>query len=267
MYMFIEETLALALRSLLKLRRNSIHIFFSMFMPMIWLLMFSQVFARTVEIPAFQENFAGFDYVGVFLPAVLIMTAIQSASQSGFSLVADIEHGTMSRLMSTPMNRLSYQIGKMLADGARLSVQATVLLLAAFVLKVGFGWNIPFAGGFLGALVMIVLTGVFGVSFAGLSNTVAIRSRNTEATMMISFSFTFPLLFLSTSLMPEQLLPENIATITAFNPVTYVADALRALCLYGFDLAAIGKAFGVCALLSALLHGVALYSFLSQEQG
>lgn len=262
---FLLETYTLALRSLLKLRRNPVMIFFSLIMPIIWLLLFTQTFSRIVEMPAFQLSFGDLDYVAVFLPAVFIMTAIQSASQSGFTLVADIEHGTMSRLLSTPMYRISYLAGKMVADGLRIAAQALVLLLVALFLKFAFGWKIPFAGGFWGCLSMILLVAVFGVSFSGLSSAVAIRTRNTEATMMISFTLTFPLLFFSTAMMPEQLLPEGLVQYVAFNPVTHVASALRALVLQGFDGVLIAKAVGVCLLVGSVLHGFTLQAFLTKE--
>jgi ABC-2 type transport system permease protein len=264
---FWEEISAIAIRQLIKVRRQPIMLFFSLFMPIIWLLMFTQTFARMADTPQFQASYQGVDYVAIFLPAVLIMTSIQASSQSGFSLVADIEAGSMDKLLTSPIYRVSYLGGKMLADFLRISVQAGVLLLLAVGLKYGLGWNIPFASGPAGALVIIVLAALFGVAFAGLSNAVALRTRNTEATMMISFTLTFPLLFVSTAMLPAVLLPESIQAFSVYNPVSYIADAFRSLIISGVDWAVIGAAFGVTLLVGLFLNGLAFRAFVSQAKG
>src|SRR6266702_3425901 len=208
-------------RSLVKLTRTPVLLFFSLFMPLIWLVMFSQTFG-TVFSSATSGGFPGgpaatplpYDYVAVLLPGIAVMTAIQSASQSGFGMVADLESGFMDKFFVAPIRRSSVLAGKLLADGLRM---AALLTLA--------NWKIPFATGVTGALLVTLLAAAFGVAFSGLSNFVALRTKNTEATMMVSFSLTFPLLFLSTAMLPKASLPVWVQNFSAVNPVSYIADA------------------------------------------
>src|SRR5207245_8548800 len=199
-------------RSLVKLTRTPVLLFFSLFMPLIWLVMFSQAFSKV-----FSQ--AGpslpYDYVAVLLPGITVMTAIQSASQSGFGMVADLESGFMDKFFVAPIRRSSVLAGKLLADGLRMAAQAGIILGIAAILTL-FGWRIPFATGVMGALLIMLLAAAFGVAFSGLSNTVALRTKNTESTMMVSFSLTFPLLFLSTAMLPKALLP---AWVQSFSTV------------------------------------------------
>lgn len=200
-------------RSLRKLTRNPALLFFSLMMPLIWLVLFSQMFAKLfAQGAAMGGPQLPYDYVAVMLPGVATMTAIQSASQSGFGMVADIESGFMDKFFVSPIRRSSVLVGKLLADGFRMAVQASLMLLIAYVFTLVAGWRIPFATGVPGAALLVLLTAAFGVAFSGLSNTVALRTKNTEATMMVSFTLTFPLLFLSTAMLPKMLLPGWVQT-------------------------------------------------------
>src|SRR5207245_3216712 len=80
-------------RSLVKLTRTPVLLFFSLFMPLIWLVMFSQTFG-TVFSSATSGGFSGtplpYDYVAVILPCITFMSAIQNASLSGFGFVASL---------------------------------------------------------------------------------------------------------------------------------------------------------------------------------
>ncbi len=52
---------------------------------------------------------------------------------------------------------------------------------------------------------------------------------------MISLLTTFPLLFLSTAVMPKALLPDWVQTVATYNPMSYVADALHGLVITGYN--------------------------------
>jgi ABC-2 type transport system permease protein len=101
--------------------------------------------------------------------------------------------------------------------------------------------------GILGFFVMLFVAACFGIAWAGLSNIVALRTRNSELTMMIGILLTFPLLFLSTAMMPSALLPGWLETVGKFNPVTYVINTARAFMNFGYDWATFGKAIGIIA--------------------
>jgi len=257
-------------RSLIKLTRTPVLLFFSLFMPLIWLVMFSQTFG-TVFSSATSGGFPGgpaaaplpYDYVAVLLPGITVMTAIQSASQSGFAMVADLESGFMDKFFVAPIRRSSVLAGKLLADGLRMAAQAGIILGIAALLTLA-GWRIPFATGVVGAVLIMLLAATFGVAFSGLSNTVALRTKNTESTMMVSFSLTFPLLFLSTALLPTALLPSWVQTFSTVNPVSYMANAARALILTGYDWPALGNAFIAIAAFGIVLNGLAVMAFRAQ---
>jgi ABC-2 type transport system permease protein len=260
----LAEILWIAGRSLIKVTRNPTILFFSLMTPVIWLVLFSQMFARLFAQGAAGGLQVAYDYVAVMLPGVTTMTAIQSASQSGFGMVADIESGFMDKFFVSPIRRSSVLVGKLLADGFRMAMQAALILLMAFALKLIAGWRIPFATGIPGALLVVVLTAAFGVAFSGLSSAVALRTKNTEATMMVSFSLTMPLLFLSTAMLPKILLPDWLQKFSAVNPVSYLADVSRDLILTGYNWPDLGRAVLAIVILGAVLNGFAVAAFRAQ---
>ncbi len=262
---FGSEILWVAWRGLRKLTRNPFLLFFSLFMPLIWLVMFSAVFGNVFTAALTQAQAPPpYDYVAVLLPGITVMTAIQSAAQSGFGMVTDIESGFMDKFFVAPIRRSSVLVGKLVADGARMAGQAAIVLAVAYLLRVSVGWRIPFATSIPGAVLVVVLASAFGVAFSGLSNTVALRTKNTESTMLVSFTLTFPLLFLSTAMLPKGLLPAWVQDFSTVNPVSYIADASRSLIVSGYDWPAIGNAFIAIAVFGIVLNGLAVWAFRSQ---
>jgi ABC-2 type transport system permease protein len=259
----LSEVRWVAWRSLKKLTRNPMLLFFSLAMPLIWLVLFSQTFGTLFSRGAGAAQLP-YDYVAVMLPGIAIMTAIQSAAQSGFGMVQDLETGFMDKYFVAPMRRSSVLAGKLVADGLRMMGQSAIVLVIAYVLGLAGAWRIPFTTSVPGGLIIVVLAGLFGVAFSGLSNTVALRTRNTEATMMVSFTLTFPLLFLSTAMLPKALLPQWVQDFSQLNPVSYIADAARALIISGYDWDAIGKAFAAILIVGVLLNGMAIRAFRAQ---
>ena len=253
-------------RSLRKLTRNPFLLFFSLFMPLIWLGMFSQTFGVMFQRAASVPGAAAlpYDFVAVMLPGVLVQTTIQSASQSGFGMVADIETGFMDKFFVAPIRRSSVLIGKILADGIRMAAQSAIVLGLAYILEVAGAWRIPFATSVPGALLIILLATAFGIAFSGLSNFVALRTKNTEATMMVSFTLTFPLLFLSTAMLSRDMLPGWVQDFSRANPVSYLSDASRALVVSGYDWGAIAGAVGAILVVGVVLYGLAVMAFRAQ---
>jgi ABC-2 type transport system permease protein len=253
-------------RSLRKLSRNPFLLMFTLLMPLIWLGLFSQTFGTLFSRAASSGGAPAlpYDYIAVLLPGIAIMTAIQSAAQSGFAMVTDIETGFMDKFFVAPIRRSSVLIGKLLADGIRMAAQAGIVLVIAYVFTLAFHWRIPFATGLPGDVVIVVLAAAFGVAFSGLSNSVALFTKSTESTMMVSFTLTFPLLFLSTAMVPLALLPGWVQTFSSYNPVSYVATAARTMILSGYNWTEIGQAFAAIAIIGILLNGLAVVAFRRQ---
>src|SRR5437764_1598436 len=225
-------------RNIKKVVRVPMLLFFSRFQPMLWLTLFTQIFKKFGDFPQFQSQ--GYSsYLQFFAPSVLTMTVLASAFQSGMGMVSDLEQGMLDKFLISPIHRSSVLIGKVLSDATRMVLQGVLVIVVALAM----GASIK--TGFAGVLVMLFLAACFGIVWAALSNIVALRTKNSEITMVIGILLTFPLLFLSTAMMPPGLLPHWLETVGKFNPVSYVINTARDFMNFGYDWGQLGRALAV----------------------
>jgi len=224
-----------------KLMRSPVTIFFSLFMPLVWITLFGQLFSKFAEMPGFPTK----SYMDFFTAGVVVMTVLTSAFQSGLSIVLDIDSGFLDKLLVAPINRLSILMGRLFTDGVRIVIQASIIIGVAILM----GAHIK--TGFLGYLAMVFIAALFGIAWAGLSNIIAIATKNSEVTMMAGMLLTFPILFMSTALMPIDFQPDWMASVAQANPASYVVDGVRSLMISStFDWALIAKALLVIVIVA-----------------
>ena len=212
-------TYALFVRSLKRTVRRPVFLTISLFQPLVWLFLFSQV----------MKNFAkaslppGISYVTLFAPAVMLQTIMFGSFQSGMAMVSDIEFGMMDKFLVSPINRTAILLGRTLADGARMFIQGVIIVVLSMTL------GVRFVHGPQGVIAALLLAVVFGLGLSSLSNTVALRTKNSETTLMVMNFFLFPLLFMSPAIVPRQALPGWVDTIGRINPVAYAVEGSRNL--------------------------------------
>lgn len=224
--------------------------------------LFIPLFFLAVNIGQVSETFPdttpflnGQGYVAFQLP-VSLMFAVATAS-SGLALVTDIEGGYFDKLLAAPIRRSSIIFGRLAADLVRGVLGSTVVLLA------GLAFGAHMESGILGAVVLVVLSALFGVGYAGFGILVALQTRNVQATNT-SFLLFFPLLFLTPNFVPFERLSPAMEVLARANPLSYVIEGLRSLVIEGWDwdkLAACGGVIlGMGVLLTALsLRAIATY--------
>ncbi len=251
----VAETIAVFGRWIRKTLRRPPFLFFSLIQPIVWFVLFTQAFQRIAQIPGFSQLTGTDSYVTFFSAAVIIQTVIASAMQSGMGIVQDIESGYLDKMRVAPIHRSSILLGKGLSDAVRIVIQTLVIL------GLGFSLGVTIASGIGGVLLLLILAAAFGLAWSGISNTVALATKNSELTLMISILTTFPLLFLSTAMMPLEFLPDWVQTVATYNPITYIADALHAIIIFGFDWAVLGYAFAVTLIVGAITVSAASWMF------
>ena len=66
---------------------------------------------------------------------------------------------------------------------------------------------------------------------------------------------------LSTAFVPPALMPGWLQTVNAWNPITFLIEAIRPLMVSGYDWGAIGKALLALAILGTVLQSATLWAF------
>jgi len=247
----IADTWYLFVRNL----RNSFRVPFiwvmAVIQPLIWLLLFSQLFKTIVTIPGFPYE----NYLAYLAPGIILMTSLFGATFSGMGTLVDIDLGYLDKMLVTPVSRNAIMLGRMGGDVVRVVVQAIIIVLIALAMGVGF------ASGFPGFITAILLIALLVIGFAGLSNILALRIRDHQLFIMVINFITLPLMFLSDAMMPMQMLPSWLQTVAKYNPVTYAADGIRTLMNTGFDGIVLGKAFLVLGGVALVMMGIATIMF------
>jgi hypothetical protein len=188
-------TSLLARRNVLKTLRSPAFVSFSLLQPVVWLVLFSQTFSGLSDSPQFQR--LGYpSYLTFVAPAMMVLSVLFTALQSGLSVVTDLDTGMLDKLRTDPIARSSILVGRLIADAALMAAQATLVL----VLAVAMGATV--AGGWAGATVMTVGVVLFGVAWAALSDFVALHTADSELTMVIGLFLTLPVLFLTSAFFP-----------------------------------------------------------------
>ena len=126
------------------------------------------------------------------------------------------------------------------------------LVISSALILVSLPFGIRVESGVLGFIVIVVMMALWATIFSGFMQLIALKSRSAAATQSASMIF-FPLLFLTPSFVPRNLLTRPMEIAATLNPVTYIMEGARSLILEGFDPAAMGRALLVLAITGALM--------------
>lgn len=249
---FVRDTATIFKRWSLKTIRDPLALAVSLLQPIVFLLLFSSVFASLVEHPDFPTD----NYTQFIVPAIVLQAALVTAANSGFGLIDDIESGMFDRILATPIRRTSLFFGKALSEISRVVAQVLVILAIGYLL----GGRIE--SGLVGVVAIVAIAALFSIWFAALSNVVAVVTESVEATNIIPNLLQLVLLFLSPAFVPYDLLPGWLQVFSLVNPVTYGIRPIRTLMIDGFVLEPILRSVAVIVLLDVLFASVCVVYLL-----
>jgi ABC-2 type transport system permease protein len=239
----LADTWYIVLRDLRARIRMPVFIFMTLFQPILWLVLFTQIFKSFGNMPGM-----GGSYLEFFAPGVVVMTVLFGSAFAGFGMLMDIDTGRLAKMLATPVNRVSIIMGRVAASVAVAIIQAVIVFIIAAIM------GVHFATGLFGVLFALVLVALLGVGFAAFSNGLVLLLRRQETVMTVTNFFTMPLIFLSSMMMPGSLLPSWLNAARHFNPVDYAVVGVRDLVQRGYVWSDLWLAFAV--LLTVAVLGV-----------
>jgi ABC-2 type transport system permease protein len=237
------ETFHLGIRTTRRFLRVPANVVSILFFPLIQLIVFSQLYEDIIQLPGFGGTTS---YLAYLAPGQIVTTAFFAVAWSGFGLLVEIRGGYTDKLRASPVHRWSILASEMVPLFFQAAAMSAVILLICVLLGTQIETGLP------GAVVILVLAGLFGLAISGASFIPALVTKSEQATSTFSL-LLFPLVFASTAFVPEELMPEWMQTVNQWNPISYVIEAIRSLMVDGFDWNTIGP-----ALLSILITGVVL---------
>jgi ABC-2 type transport system permease protein len=106
--------------------------------------------------------------------------------------------------------------------------------------------GVEVSSGFLGMVVLVLLTVLVALGFGGVGAILALRTGSVEA-VESAFPLFFVVIFLSSINLPRDLIEAGwFRFIATINPVSYLVEGLRSLVITGWDPQALLLGFG-CA--------------------
>ncbi len=239
----MSATLALGQRALREALRTPDALIPTLFIPLFFLVV--NVGQAGKIFPSSSTEFLKGQGYGAFqLPSSLLLAA--SFGTAALFLIEEIEGGYFNKLRATPISRTSIVLGRLIAEAVK------GLLIATAIVALALPFGISIASGPLGFLLLIAMTALWGVVFAGFMQLIALKTRSAAATNSGGLIF-FPLLFLTPNFVPRDMLTRPMEIAATFNPVTYVMEALRSLILDDLTWSRILPGLTVIAVLGALM--------------
>jgi ABC-2 type transport system permease protein len=166
----------------------------------------------------------GFPDVDSFLDFALAGAMMQSAMLAGvaggIALAIDIEIGFTDRLLAAPIARPAIVLGRLGATAAM------GLLLVTWFLGLGFAFGASVHAGIPGVLLVLVLVPLAALAFGSVGTAFALWAGRASVVQAI-FPLVFVVVLLSSAFFPRELLSEPASSVADYNPMSFIAEAVR----------------------------------------
>jgi ABC-2 type transport system permease protein len=242
----VSDVVAITGRAIRGILREPELFIFALIIPVFFFVVQIGALGKVAEQQLGISNYPAFQ-----LPISILFAA--ASTSGGNALVLDIAGGYWDKLSLTPAHRSSLVVGNLFGEMFAVLGYSLVLLIFGFVIGVRFDSPV------IGPLGLLALTLLFGIGFAAVSIAVALATGSVRATQS-TFIIFFPLLFLTPSALPRDLMTGWFEKAVSLNPMTYVIEAARSF-LFGLDGAVIAKGFLAAALFSALTFALTALAF------
>ncbi|MCO7275339.1 MULTISPECIES: ABC transporter permease [Cellulosimicrobium] len=257
----VVHTGLLTARALRQGARIPVFMVMNLVQPMIWLLLFGQLFQAVVEIPGFST---GGTYLEFITPGVVMMTAMFGAAWAGTSYVQDMDRGVMDRFLTSPASRGALMASTMIYQAVIAVGQALVVLAVAWLCGARFG-STP-GETTLGVLALLLAVVLLTALFSALSNAMALLTGQQEALIGISQLITLPLMFLSSAVMDTRLSADWVADVARYNPFDWAVVAGREALAASPDWGVVWGRLGLLALAAVVMGWLATQAFRTRQR-
>ncbi|MWJ82533.1 hypothetical protein DOU03_08155 [Clavibacter michiganensis subsp. michiganensis] len=203
-------------RNLIKIKRLPDILVFTLIQPIMFVLLFSFVYAGAIDIP-------GSDYKEFIMAGIFAQTVVFGSTYSGSAMANDLKDGIIDRFRTLPMSPSAVLVGRTNGDLLINVFSMVVMLATGFVV----GWRVR--SSLLEALAGVALLLLFAYALSWVMAFLGMSVRSPEVINNASFLVLFPLTFISNAFVPSDSLPTPLRVFAEYNPVSSVVLAARQL--------------------------------------
>jgi ABC-2 type transport system permease protein len=236
--------------------RQPYYIMGTLVQPVIWLLLFGQLFKRVAELPGFAAG----SYISYLTPGVIVMSAMLATGWSGTSYIVDMDRGVMDRFLVAPVRRGALISGELVYQAGMVLLQSLIIL--------GLGWIVGarFPGGVVSVVLLLVCAMLLGTAFAALSNALALVVRKQESVIAANVTLVLPLTFLSSAFLPVTLMPPWMRDFATYNPVNWAVEVGRQTLSDTIDWSLVGGRLAALLALTLVCAWVSIRAFRAYQR-
>lgn len=196
---------------------NLSFIFWDLFYPLGYMLLFGVGINAAL---GSKSTVAGASYNEFFLAGVLGMASFGIASNTAWSFFLDRDNGIFFEMLTYPLSRAEYLLGKVLFNLLIVVLQAAITVgLGAALLGIRLRMDL------LPLLAVGIVAGAAGWFF--FYAVFALKIRRNDLFNSVTSVFYFVFLFASSLFYPLETLPAWFRAVAFANPITWEVDFLR----------------------------------------
>ncbi|MEV0442584.1 ABC transporter permease [Streptomyces spectabilis] len=213
----VADTLNVARRYLTHFRRMPVMIAWQLGFPIISVLLYGFVFGEAMKVPGGEG-----DYKDFLMPGMFVMTMAFGFMNTAMGVVTDASKGVIDRFRSMPMAPSAVAAGRGVADLVVACAELTILALTA----VAIGWRPDNGvGNALTAFALLLLLR-FSLIWVGVWLGFVVPTPEAAGGL---YAVAFPLTMISSVFVAPSLMPDWLAPVAAWNPVSSTGTAAREL--------------------------------------
>ena len=199
---------------LLIFRRNPAATFFTVILPLIFLVLFTSIFGNGT-----LEN--GAQVATLYVPGILTLAIVSATAVNvAITMTTRRERGVLKRVRGTPISPATFILSQSLAG----TVIAFVMTLVISIIgRLAYGVSLQLVT--LPSLIISVIIGAMAFAAIGLAMTTIIASE--DAAPAVTNAVFLPLYFVSGVFIPNEGVPDWVQTVGNLFPVSHLNQALQ----------------------------------------
>jgi ABC-2 type transport system permease protein len=183
-------------------------------------------------------------FIEFFVPGIIAMAIMTSCLSNALNMNAELrQKGILRKLATTPITRADWLASSIVYQLILSIVSTVAILLVSY-----FVFDVRLHIGFWLPLILVVEV----IAFVGFGMLLTPFAKEAESASAVANAFLFPMMFLSGTFFPVEMMPAFLQTFAKLLPLYYVNEALRATMIFVDDAATL-RAVGVTAAFAAVV--------------
>jgi ABC-2 type transport system permease protein len=211
----LRDTATLTGRILQHWRRRPVSILLGLLFPVLMVLMFGYLFGGAMAVP-------DGDYMDFLIPGMLAMTMLFGLEAMVVAVTTDTAKGVTERIRAMPVTTTAILAGRSAADLLNAVVGLAVMVATGLLV----GWTahrgLPLALAALGLLMWLR----FAFTWIGIYLGLLLKTPESAVAVQV---LVWPVGFLSSAFVSPDTMPGWLGAISAWNPLSATATAIREL--------------------------------------